>query len=86
MMFFAMFIASGFIIGAVAYATRHFSTGHAGFIAGLGAGSLSLMIGLGMPGVGRLFVLHRFDIAFALAALFPIAGCALWAILSRDWT
>jgi ACS family hexuronate transporter-like MFS transporter len=86
MMFFAMFITSGFIIGAVAYATRHFSTDHAGFIAGLGAGSWSLMIALVMPGVGRLFDLHRYDIAFALAALFPIAGCTLWTILSRTRT
>lgn len=83
MMFFAMFVTSGFIIGAVAYATRHFSTNHAGFIAGLGAGSWSLMIALVMPGVGRLFDQHRYDIAFLVAALFPIAGCALWTILSR---
>jgi ACS family hexuronate transporter-like MFS transporter len=86
MMFFAMFVTSGFIIGAVAYATRHFSTDHAGFIAGLGAGSWSLMIALVMPGVGRLFDLHRYDIAFAVATLFPIAGCALWTILSRRRT
>jgi len=82
MMFFAMFITSGFIIGAVAYATHHFSSDHAGFIAGLGAGSWSLVIALVMPGVGRLFDLHRYDIAFAIAALFPIAGCAAWMIMS----
>jgi MFS transporter, ACS family, hexuronate transporter len=83
MMFFAMFITSGFIIGAVAYATHHFSSDHAGFIAGLGAGSWSLVIALVMPGVGRLFDLHRYDVAFAIAALLPIAGCAAWAILSQ---
>lgn len=83
MMFFAMFVTSGFIIGAVAYAARHFSTTHAGFIAGLGAGSWSLMIALVMPGVGRLFDLHRYDTAFAVATLFPIAGCTLWTLLSR---
>jgi len=27
--------------------------------------------------------LHRYDIVFALAALFPIAGCTLWTWLSR---
>jgi MFS transporter, ACS family, hexuronate transporter len=83
MMFFAMFITSGFIIGAVAYATRFFSIDHAGFIAGLGAGSWSLAIAIVMPGVGRLFDLHRYDAAFAIAALFPIAGCAAWTMLSR---
>jgi ACS family hexuronate transporter-like MFS transporter len=83
MMFFAMFITSGFIIGAVAYATRHFSIDHAGFIAGLGAGSWSLVVALAMPGVGRLFDLHRYDAAFLMAALFPIAGWAVWTVLSR---
>ncbi len=78
MMFFAMFITAGFIIGAVAYGTHHFSTDHAGFIAGLGAGSWSLAVALAMPWVGRLFDLHRYGEAFALAALFPVAGCAAW--------
>jgi ACS family hexuronate transporter-like MFS transporter len=84
MMFFAMFVTSGFIIGAVAYATRHFSTQHAGFIAGLGAGSWSLVIALVMPGVGRLFDLHRYDIAFGVAAVFPIVGCIAWMMLSSE--
>jgi MFS transporter, ACS family, hexuronate transporter len=83
MMFFAMFITSGFIIGAVAYATRRFSSRHAGFIAGLGAGSWSLVVAMVMPGVGRLFDLHRYDGAFAIAALFPIAGCAVWTMLNQ---
>jgi ACS family hexuronate transporter-like MFS transporter len=83
MMFLAMFVTSGFIIGAVAYATHHFSIDHAGFIAGLGAGSWSLVIALVMPGVGRLFDLHRYDVAFLVAALFPIAGCGVWMMLSR---
>jgi MFS transporter, ACS family, hexuronate transporter len=83
MLFFAMFITSGFIIGAVAYATRHFSIDHAGFIAGLGAGSWSLVVALAMPWVGRLFDLHRYDAAFLIAALFPVAGCGVWTMLSR---
>jgi ACS family hexuronate transporter-like MFS transporter len=83
MMFFAMFITSGFIIGAVAYATRHFSTNHAGFIAGLGGGSWSLVVALVMPGVGRLFDLHRYDVAFLVAALFPVVAYTAWMKLSR---
>jgi len=83
MMFFAMFITSGFIIGAVAYATRHFSTNHAGFIAGLGGGSWSLAVALVMPGVGRLFDLHRYDVAFLVAALFPVVAYTAWMKLNR---
>jgi ACS family hexuronate transporter-like MFS transporter len=83
LMFLAMFIVAGFIIGAVAYATHHFSTDHAGFIAGLGAGSWSLAVALVMPQVGKLFDLHRYDLAFVLAALSPVAGCFLWILCSR---
>jgi ACS family hexuronate transporter-like MFS transporter len=83
MLFIAMFITAGFIIGAVAYATRHFSLESSGFIAGLGAGSWSLVIALIMPGVGKLFDLHRYDTAFAIAALLPMVGCAAWTMYSR---
>jgi ACS family hexuronate transporter-like MFS transporter len=84
MLFAAMFITAGFIIGAVAYATRHFSLESSGFIAGLGAGSWSLMLALIMPGVGKLFDLHRYDAAFAIVAFLPIAGCGVWTMLSRE--
>jgi ACS family hexuronate transporter-like MFS transporter len=86
MLFFAMFITSGFIIGSVAYATSSFPTGHSGLIAGLGAGSWSAVLAVVLPGVGRLFDLHRYNTAFLVAALFPIAGYAAWRELSRRTT
>jgi len=82
MLFFAMFITSGFIIGAVAYATSHYSMQHSGLIAGLGAGSWSAVVALVMPGVGKLFDLHWYNSAFGLATLFPIAGYVLWRSLN----
>jgi ACS family hexuronate transporter-like MFS transporter len=82
LLFIAMFVTAGFIIGAVAYATSYYSTGHAGLIAGLGAGSWSAVVGAAMPGMGRLFDLHRYGTAFFLAALFPVAGYAIWRMLS----
>jgi len=83
MLFFAMFIASGIVVGAVAYATSSLSTSHSGLIAGLGAGSWSAVLALVLPGVGRLFDLHRYNTAFVIAALFPIAGYVAWRELSR---
>ncbi len=82
MLFFAMFITSGFIIGAVAYATSHYSMQHSGLIAGLGAGSWSAVVALAMPGVGKLFDLHWYNAAFGLATVFPIAGYVLWRSLN----
>ncbi len=83
MLFFAMFITSGFIIGAVAYATSHYSVGHSALIAGLGAGGWSAVVALAMPGVGKLFDLHMYNAAFGLATLFPVAGYAIWRALNN---
>jgi ACS family hexuronate transporter-like MFS transporter len=83
MLFFSMFITSGFIVGAVAYATSHYSARHSGLIAGLGAGSWSAVVALVMPAVGKLFDLRNYDAAFELAAVFPIAGYAVWRVLNR---
>ena len=83
LMFLSMFAASGFIILPVAWSTRVYSTAYSGLIAGLGAGAWSLMVALIMPVFGRLFDLARFDVGFALAALFPVAGFLAWRVLSR---
>ena len=83
LMFLAMFVAAGFIIGAVAYATSRYSMRHAGWIAGLGAGSWSALVAVLMPGAGRLFDMRAYDAAFGLAALVPVAGYCIWRVLSR---
>jgi ACS family hexuronate transporter-like MFS transporter len=84
LMFLAMFIAAGFIIGAVAYATSHYSMRHAGLIAGLGAGSWSAVVAVIMPGAGKLFDLHAYHAAFEAATMVPIAGYFIWRALNRS--
>jgi ACS family hexuronate transporter-like MFS transporter len=82
-LFFAMFVAAGFVILAIAYATDVFSSRNAGLIAGIGAGSWSAVVALVMPLFGRLFDQHRYEAAFTLAAVFPVAGYALWRVMDR---
>jgi ACS family hexuronate transporter-like MFS transporter len=81
-MFFSMFVASGFIIMAMSYATRVYSSSHAGLIAGVGAGAWSALVAVVMPVFGRLLDLRLWDAAFALAALLPVAGFAGWYLLA----
>lgn len=81
LLFFSMFVAAGYIIVSVAYATSIFSSRHAGFLAGLGAGSWSAAVALVMPYFGRLFDRQEYSTAFLLAALFPVAGTLLWWLL-----
>jgi len=83
-LFLAMFVAAGFIILSVSHATSIYSSHHAGFIAGVGAGSWSASVAVVMPIFGRLFDQHRYETAFRLATCFPVMGLALWWLLSRE--
>ncbi len=83
LMFGAMFVAAGFVIGAMAYSTRIWPSRHSGFIAGVGAGSWSALVAVLMPWYGSLFDQGLWSIAFASAALMPAAGAIAWFALNR---
>jgi ACS family hexuronate transporter-like MFS transporter len=82
-LFFAMFVAAGFVILAVQYATQVYSTEHSGLIAGIGAGSWGAVVALIMPVAGRLFDQRRYETAFLMAASIPLIGYFGWLALSR---
>jgi ACS family hexuronate transporter-like MFS transporter len=84
LMFLAMFVASGFVVLAVAYASGVYTGEHAGLIAGAGAGSWSAMVALVMPYFGRLFDLHQYATAFWIAASIPVFGFFGWLAWSRE--
>jgi ACS family hexuronate transporter-like MFS transporter len=79
----AMFVAAGFVVLSVSYATAEYSAEHAGLIAGAGAGSWSLMVALIMPYFGRLFDRHEYAYAFWIATAIPILGYLVWVKLER---
>ena len=82
-MFLATFVASGFVVLSVAYATHIYSDAHAGLIAGTGAGSWSLVVAVMMPWFGRIFDVARYAEAFWVAAGIPVVGYAAWVVLAR---
>ena len=82
-LFFAMFVAAGFVILAVQYATQVYSTEHSGLIAGIGAGSWGAVVALIMPVAGRLFDQRQYGAAFLMAAAIPVVGYFGWLALSR---
>ncbi len=83
LMFTAMFVAAGFIVLSLSYATGVFNTSHAGWIAGLGAGSWSATVACVMPLFGRLIDHGRWEAAFLLAACCPATGYTLWLLANR---
>lgn len=83
LLWLAMFVAGGFIILTVAYATHVYSTAHSGLLAGLGAGAWSAGVAVAMPLFGKLIDAARWDAAFAAAAVAPAAGWLLWLAINR---
>lgn len=82
-LFIAMFMTSGFIIPSITYATRIVPTTATSLVAGLGAGSFSLLTAVLAPIFGRLFDQRNYDAAFLIAAIFPVAGYVLFALTNR---
>jgi ACS family hexuronate transporter-like MFS transporter len=82
-MFFSMFIMAGFIVPSVSHATHVYGAERAGLIAGIGAGSYGAIVAITMPVFGRLFDIHRYEIAFAIAAILPAVGYLSWAWINR---
>lgn len=83
-LFFAMFVASAFVIISISYATAIYSPERSGFIAGMGAGSWSALVAVAMPVFGRFFDQREYETAFLLATGFPVVGYVLWLYLSRE--
>ena len=83
LLFAGMFVAAGFVIVSLAETTRRHSEDHGAYLAGIGAGSWSLLMTIIMPFFGRLFDRGAFSTAYAIAAGAPAVGWVAWRILSR---
>jgi ACS family hexuronate transporter-like MFS transporter len=83
LLFFAMFVAAGFVIVSLAETTRRHASQHGAYLAGLGAGSWSGVMALMMPIFGRLFDRGAYGAAYALAAGAPTFGWLTWWALAR---
>jgi MFS transporter, ACS family, aldohexuronate transporter len=77
-LFLAMFVASAFQILPLIYGTEIFSRAYAGYLGGVASGAYGAGLAVLMPLFGRLFDLHRYNLAFALAALCPVLGYLCW--------
>ena len=84
MLFFTMFICAGFLIGSVAQATHMYSGRYAGLVAGLTSGAWSALVGVAMPGIGKLFDGQRYEAAFVIAAVAPAVGFGVWSVLMPE--
>jgi MFS transporter, ACS family, aldohexuronate transporter len=82
LMFFAMFVASGFVVVALRTSALAYPSEQTGLVAGIGAGSWSAVVGVVMPLFGRMFDAGHYAGAFALASVVPLVGAGLWLLLT----
>jgi hypothetical protein len=73
-----MFVAAGFVIVSLSEVTHRHSTQHAGYLAGIGAGSWAGLMAFAMPLFGKLFDRSAYGGAYFLATASPVVGWALW--------
>jgi len=85
-LFLAMFVASAFQILPLIYGTEIFSRTYAGYLGGVASGSYGAGLAVLMPLFGRLFDLHRYNLAFGLAALCPVIGYLSWRFIAAPRT
>jgi ACS family hexuronate transporter-like MFS transporter len=82
-LFWAMFVAGANVVVAISYATEVYTTSHAGFLAGLGAGSWSAVVALLMPRFGAMFDAGMWPQSFLLATVVSATGTGLWLMVNR---
>jgi len=82
--FFAMFIASEFVILSLRYGMGVYSADHVALVAGIGAGAWSAIVALVMPVIGHMFDRGAYAQAFYLIIVIPLIGFAGWFVFSRS--
>lgn len=83
LLFWAMFVGSGFLVISLRAGALTYPREQTALVAGIGAGSWSAAVAIALPLLGRLFDAGLYDVAFLYVGLMPVAGVALWWVLSR---
>ena len=84
MFFWSMFVAAGFVVVALQAGARAYPASQTAMVAGLAAGSWSALVAVMLPLLGRWFDQQRYAETFALVALAPVLGTALWLWFTRS--
>lgn len=83
LMFWAMFIAGGFVVVALRSGALSYPPEQSALVGGIGAGSWSAAVALILPVLGHLFDAGNYGQAFVLVSVFPLAGTLIWWLLTR---
>jgi ACS family hexuronate transporter-like MFS transporter len=83
LLFWAMFIADGFIMTSMRMGAHLFGPGQMAMVAGLGSGSWSAVLAAMLPFYGRWVDAREYGWIFVTMCLVPALGTVLWLALTR---
>jgi hypothetical protein len=89
LLFWATFIADGFVVTTLRVGARIYPASQIGLVAGIGSASWGLVQAIVQPVYGKLVDLNMFNTIFVSMAVLPIVGTLVWLGLSRErklWT
>ena len=78
LLFWSMFIAAGFVVGSLHTSALVYPREQTALVAGIGAGSWSLIVALVLPSLGTMFDRHHYANVFLFTALVPLLGALCW--------
>jgi MFS transporter, ACS family, hexuronate transporter len=82
LMFWATFVAVGFVILSLRTSAFAYPKEQSGVVAGIGSGSWSAVVALVMPSLGHMFDLHHYANAFLFVGMVPAVGTFCWWALT----
>jgi ACS family hexuronate transporter-like MFS transporter len=85
LMFWATFVADGFVVLSLRVGSRIFPKERAGMVAGIGSGSWGLVQFFILPVYGRWFDRGWHTWCFVSMAILPAVGTLAWWWLSKPW-
>jgi ACS family hexuronate transporter-like MFS transporter len=86
LMFWAMFIASGFVVVSLRTSAMVYPKEQTGLVAGIGAGSWSAVVAMVLPSLGHMFDMKHYANAFLFAGVVPVIGTLCWWALTAPPT
>jgi MFS transporter, ACS family, aldohexuronate transporter len=82
LMFWAMFIASGYVVLSLRTSAMVYPKEQTGLVAGIGAGSWSALVAMVLPSLGHMFDMKHYANAFLFAGIVPVIGTICWWALT----
>lgn len=82
LMFWSMFVASGFVVVALRTGALAYPREQTALVAGIGAGSWSALLAAVLPSLGHMFDVKHYANAFLFCAIVPVVGAFCWWALT----